>query len=181
MLSWDPVMAANHHAFPRAPLEARFRAGSGAAGLSVNVLVLHLKAFGDPESLQRRLAASRQLRDYVAARADQRYVILGDLNDSPFDEGDDNAFAGTLLGVEPTWHFVTAQLPRESVSSLGYFHFVGDERVRGEFLDHFVVTGTFMELYSDVIPEIRGVPPWQYDDWEESRSDHFPVVVQFVP
>ncbi len=64
---------------------------------------------------------------------------------------------------------------------MGYFHYVGDERVRGEFLDHLVVHGDLADLYSDLVPEVRGVPPWQYDDWEDSRSDHFPVVVDFAP
>lgn len=179
MLSWEAVMEANHHAFPRAPLEARFRVGRGAAGFSLAALVLHLKAFGD--SLDRRQAACRQIRDYVAGRQDKRYVLLGDLNDSPFDPEESNAFAGTLLDQAPTWQFVTARLPVESVSSLGYFHYVGDERVRGEFLDHVVVHGDLFDLYSDVVPEIVSVPPWEYDAWEESRSDHFPVVVDFVP
>ena len=179
MLSWDTVMEANHHAFPRAPLEARFRVGRGAAGFSLTAIVLHLKAFGD--SLDRRKAACQQLRDYVAGRQDKRYVLMGDLNDSPYDRDEDNAFLGTLLEQAPTWHFVTAQLPPESITSLGYFHYVGDERVRGEFLDHFVVHGELHDLYSELVPEIRGVPPWEYDDWEDSRSDHFPVVVDFVP
>ncbi len=179
LLSWEAVLGANRHAFPRTPLEARFRAGRGAGGISLTVLVLHLKAFGD--SLDRRVAACRQLRDYVAGRPDKRYVLLGDFNDSPFDPEASNAFVDTLLGQEPTWRFVTAELPLGSVSSTGYFHYVGDQRHRGEFLDHVVVHETLGQAYSDMVPDILDVPSWEYDRWDEERSDHFPVVVDLVP
>ena len=55
------------------------------------------------------------------------------------------------------------------------------QRIRGEFIDHVIVTGGFHALFSAVTPSVLSVPERDYSDWQDDYSDHFPVMVDFVP
>jgi endonuclease/exonuclease/phosphatase family metal-dependent hydrolase len=162
-------------AFPRAPLEATVQI---AGTVELTLIVLHLKAFQD--SVDRRRAACDKLDDYLAASPDTRVVLLGDLNDDPHDPAADNAFVGTFLDAEPTYHFVTHALPPESVTSLGYHHAVDGMQIEGEFLDHFIVTGAVMDAFTTATATIASVPAPERDAYESSHSDHFPVVLDLA-
>ena len=162
-------------AFPRAPLEATFEIDKGQETAEVTVIVLHLKAFGD--SVDRRRAACDKLDTYLQQTPDAQVVLLGDLNDDPYDPPAENSFVGTFLDAEPTYHFVTSELAPESVTSLGYYHFVDGTRIEGEFLDHFILTGPAMNAFTTVEVTIESVPEAERDDFEQTHSDHFPVML----
>jgi endonuclease/exonuclease/phosphatase family metal-dependent hydrolase len=167
------------HAFPRPPLEVEVAVTKEGSSIELTVIVLHLKAFGD--SVDRRRAACAALESYLGERPSERVVVLGDLNDDPYDPPADNAFTGTFLDAEPHYLFVTQAFPPESVTSLGYYHYVGDTKITGELLDHVILTGPLAQSYATIVPSIRSVVPEQYDDWEWDYSDHFPVVVDLSP
>lgn len=179
LLDSRPLFEDDGYAFPRPPLEATLEVSKDGASLEVTVIVLHLKAFGD--SVDRRRAACEALDAYLADQPEARVVLLGDLNDDPYDAPADNAFVGTFLNAEPTYHFVTHDLPPESVTSLGYYHWVGGEQIDGEFLDHFILTSAAMAPFSQVVPTIVSVPAGERDAFETTHSDHFPVVLDMSP
>jgi endonuclease/exonuclease/phosphatase family metal-dependent hydrolase len=184
VLSSKTLFEGDWYAFPRPPLQVSVRVekDGGAQWAQFDLVVVHLKAFGD--SWERRLDACAKLHAYVqgGGTPSAKVVVLGDFNDSPFDAAPEpNVFAGTFLDNAPTWHFVTASLPHGTVSSTGYFHYVGATWVEGEFLDHVMVTGPLHQPYAAVTPAVHGVPPAQYDTWSYEVSDHFPVVVTFTP
>ncbi len=178
ILSSQELFDLDSWAFPRPPLEAEVRLQKGSEVFEFYVIVLHLKAFGD--SVDRRRAACQKLTEYLAAKDQPRYLVIGDLNDDPYDHPTYNSFVDTFLDTEPAYYFVTAALPPESVTSVGYYHWVGSQKITGEFLDHAIVTGALWSGFGTITPTIISVPEGQYGSWETSYSDHFPVLVDFV-
>ena len=139
------------------------------------MIVLHLKAFGD--SVDRRRAACEKLDTYLSTVPEKAVIVLGDLNDDPYDPPADNSFVGTFLDAAPTYHFVSAALPPESVTSLGYYHFVDGMQIDGEFLDHIILTNALTQTYGAPLPTIDAVPEAQRAQFESALSDHFPVLL----
>lgn len=179
VLSSRSLFDDDSYAFPRPPLEVALEVTEGDASIEVTVIVLHLKAFAD--AVDRRRAACTKLASYLEEQPSPFVVMLGDLNDDPYDAPSDNAFAGTFLDAEPRYHFLTHALPPESVTSLGYYHYVGDTKIDGEFLDHIIVTGPVADTYAVLSPTIHGLPPAEYAAWEYDYSDHFPVTLDLAP
>ena len=181
ILSSETIFSRDWYPFPRAPLIVDLEVTRGGGTTALKVIVLHLKAFGDEESRDRRKAGCEKIEEYVRQRPQHHWLILGDFNDNPFAADADNVFTETFLGYEPSYYFVTSVLPPETVSSVGWYHYVNGQKIKGQFLDHVIVTGPLYEGFSTVTPEVLGVPSSQYKEWENSYSDHFPVVVDFKP
>lgn len=179
LLDWRTILTGDRNAFPRPPLDATVRVVRGATDVTFHVVVVHLKAFAD--SVDRRRAACAMLRAYVEAQPERDYVLVGDWNDDPYDPPADNSFVGTFLDAEPDWVFLTAALPPESVTSVGYYHQVGGVSVTGELLDHAIATGALLGRFARAVPSIVARPEAEFADWEATRSDHFPIVVRFEP
>lgn len=179
VLDWQTILDTDSWAFPRPPLHAVVQVSKQGRGIELDVIVVHLKAFQD--SVDRRRLACQQLDAYMADHPDRSFIVMGDFNDDPYDPPDLNSFLDTLLGREPTYYFVTASLPPESVTSVSYYHWVGGEQITGEFLDHAVMTGDLVDMYGSVTPTIYGRPESEYDAWESDYSDHFPVTVELLP
>ncbi len=179
LLDSRPLFDDDSFAFPRPPLEATFAISKGEESVELTLIVLHLKAFGD--SVARRRAACDKLDTYLSETPGARVVLLGDLNDDPHDPAEDNAFVGTFLDAEPTYHFITRDLPPESVTSLGFYHWVEGMKIDGEFLDHFILTEGAMNRFAGAKASISSVPIPDRADFEDTRSDHFPVVLELTP
>jgi endonuclease/exonuclease/phosphatase family metal-dependent hydrolase len=164
-------------AFPRPPLVAELRAERDDASVALSVIVLHLKAFGDDESTERRLAACQALDDYIAARPEREFVVIGDYNDDPHDAPGENIFTDNFLDTT-RYVFVTAALPPETSTSLGWYHEVDGEEITGELLDHAVMTVALHGRWDSVVPVVDSVAPADYDDFDSQYSDHFPLLLQ---
>ncbi len=175
VLDWQVLFEEDWWEFPRAPVEVLLK----SKGVTFTVVVLHLKAFKD--SVDRRRAACKMLVEHIADQTDKRYLIIGDMNDDPYDTAEQNSFVGTFLDAEPAYHFLTAELSPESVTSTGYYHYVDGTKITGEFLDHAILTGELNDSFSNIQPEILGLPESEYSDWKKTYSDHFPVVVTLTP
>ena len=115
----------------------------------------------------------------MSEKSDKRYLIIGDFNDDPYDSAANNSYYGTFLDNEPDFHFVTASLPKGTVTSTGYYTWVNGQKVTGEFLDHAVVSGSMFSEYSSISPKVLSVPSTSYSAWKKDYSDHFPVVLEF--
>lgn len=175
----QPLFEGQWYPFPRPPLEAQVTVSKGGREATFRIIVLHLKAFQD--GYERRKDACEKLDAYVRDLDAPPYILVGDLNDSPWDEPEVNAFETSFMEAEPTWHFVTSALPATSVTSLGWYHYVDGQKIDGEFLDHVVVTGSLASWFETMTPEIHGVPASQHADYEATYSDHFPVITTLVP
>lgn len=180
ILETEELFPDDSWAFPRPPLQAKVRIERLDESIDLTVIVLHLKARDD--GLERRLEACTKLWEYLRdSPPDTRVVILGDLNDDPNDVEEENAFTGTFLDTQPDYWFLTAELPPESVTSTGWYHWVGEEYIEGSFIDHVIATGPLVEDYTTWDPSIVSVDNEEWDSWETDYSDHFPVLVDFVP
>ena len=164
-------------AFPRPPLTATF--STIPEGIEFTVIVLHLKAFQDGE--QRRRDACAKLDAYIRAQPVTQHVVIGDFNDDPFDAEHSNVFADTFLADPEYYDFTGLDLPPASVTSTGWYHYVEGEKIKGEFIDHVLLTRAFAEDWVRASPEIHGVPADEYDAWIDYSSDHFPVSLRLDP
>ncbi|MCB9730010.1 MAG: endonuclease/exonuclease/phosphatase family protein [Deltaproteobacteria bacterium] len=181
VLAAKPIFVGDWWPFPRAPLDATLSVEKPEGTVLLHVVVIHLKAFGDSESLSRRREACTKLAGALGGRGDARYVLVGDFNDSPHDPAPESAFVGTLLGVEPVWTFVTAALPPTTVSSTGGSHEVDGQVIEGGLLDQIVVDETVTDLYPAPVAEVIARPVAEYDAWRAGWSDHFPVILHLTP
>jgi endonuclease/exonuclease/phosphatase family metal-dependent hydrolase len=181
VISSQALFQDDWYAFPRDPLEARILVTKEGDSVEFTVIVLHLKAYSDAESFDRRRDACEKLEGYLSGLDGPVTLILGDLNDNPYDPYSENAFADTFLFAEPEYYFVTMALPPESSTSTGWYHIVDGVRIDGEFIDHAIATGDLHRMFRRMTPRIVAVPESQYDEWTDSYSDHFPVVVEFDP
>lgn len=181
ILTAKPLFVGDWWPFPRQPLDATLLVDKPEGSIVVHVVVLHLKAFGDPDSFSRRREACQRLNAFLGGKADASYILMGDFNDSLLDPPAENAFFGTLLDAEPTWTIPTAGLPEATVSSTGWFHFVDGKEVRGELIDHFIVDETVTDVYPSPTAEVVARPVDEYDAWIDGWSDHFPVLLHLTP
>ncbi|MDP6944855.1 MAG: endonuclease/exonuclease/phosphatase family protein [Myxococcota bacterium] len=179
VVAWKTLFAGEWWPFPRAPIEATLRLTRDGQQITFKVIVLHLKAF--PEGRERRREACEDLDAYLQSGSPQTAIVIGDFNDDPGDKGEANVFDTSFLGQEPTYDFVTAAMPTGTVTSLGYHHLVDGIVVPGEFLDHGVVTERLVLSYGEIEPEVVSRPPEDYDWYEDTYSDHFPVLLHFTP
>ena len=179
VLDQSTLFEGDSYAFPRPPLEVRVEVSKQGASTELSLIVLHLKAFGD--SVDRRRDACKKLVAYLDGKSQPAYLVIGDLNDDPYDPAASNSFTGTFLDNEPAYYFLTAQLPPESVSSLGYYHYVDGKKITGEFLDHAIATEALFNRFATVTPSIDALPESQFDSYESDYSDHFPLLVSFTP
>ncbi len=181
ILAAKPLFVGDWWPFPRAPLDATLLVQKPEGTIVVHVVVLHLKAFGDPASFGRRREACQKLNAFLGGKPDTRYILVGDFNDSLLDPPAENTFFGTLLDAEPTWTIPTAALPEATVSSTSWFHFVDGEEVRGELIDHVIVDETVTLAYPSLTAEVVARPVAEYDQWTDGWSDHFPVLLHLGP
>ena len=179
VVAWKTLFAGEWWPFPRAPLEATLRLTREGKQITFKVIVLHLKAF--PEGAERRREACEDLDAYLQSGLPQTTIIIGDFNDTPYDTGEDNVFTTSFQDNEPLYDFVTADLPLGTVSSMGYHHVVDGVMIPGELLDHGVVTERLAISYSGIEPEVLAQPPEDYDWYEDTYSDHFPLLLHFSP
>ena len=165
--------------FPRAPLEVTLRIEREGRSITMKVIVVHLKAF--PEGADRREEACEDLHAYLKNGLAQTTLIVGDFNDTPTDPPEDNVFASTFLDPAGGYDFITADLPLGTVTTLGYPQRVNGVVMYGEFLDHGVATERLHTSYTDITAEVVDRPVEEYGWYEDTYSDHFPVLLHFTP
>lgn len=155
----------------RPPLEVRLRIASGGRSEELVVIVLHMKAFADSASRERRQLSAAALKHYLdATYPTQKVAVIGDWNDDvdvSIQRGRPTPFGMFLQ--DPAYHFVTRALSeRRIASTTGY----------AELIDHHLVTNELaaaqapdpVEVYrlDDVIP-----------DYASTTSDHYPVISRY--
>ena len=158
-------------AFPRAPLFARCKVEDGnTVPVEFLMIVVHLKAFGDAESRERRRLAGQMLSEIIAdvRETDRLPVILGgDLNDRI----DTDVFAP--LTDSPDLFALTAD-----DAASGAISFVGQQH--RSLIDHIIVSGDVSPapISGDDAAIVR--LDRTVRDFAEGVSDHVPLVMRLV-
>lgn len=158
------------YAFPRPPLAAyvQVKDGSGTK-YDFNLIVLHLKAYGDEESRLRRLAACEDLKEYmdaeIGAGADPDFIVLGDWNDSVNDSQDSNVF-NVFLEDSEHYRFLTKNLN-------GQFSYINSS-----LIDHILITSDSNFEYGQGSTQVLYLDD-EFRPYPTEVSDHRPVVAVF--
>ncbi len=159
--------------FPRAPYSLYLRARKNNEVFDFHLIILHLKAFGDEESENRRRGAIRTLESYLEAQLanpanDPDYIVAGDWNDLLNDRLEDNVF---LPFLEDTvdYMFLTESL----LDDPDGFSFIGNSNFRS-LIDHIMVSGSIFSAYPSIETRVikldEEFPPYLLE-----VSDHRPV------
>jgi endonuclease/exonuclease/phosphatase family metal-dependent hydrolase len=156
----------------RPPLEVTFRVTLNGASREVVVLVVHMKAFADVESWQRRVNAATALKGYLdQAYPTQQVMVIGDFND----DVDISISGGRASPYAPfvadgaRYAFPTAALSQARLPTTVGFT---------DAVDHHLVTNELLATY--VANSARAVRLDQYiSGYATVTSDHYPVVTSY--
>ena len=155
----------------RYPFLASFSWQCGNSSLNFSAINIHLKAYGDDESFQRRYESfqimSAYLNSHVNAGND-KIIILGDFNDEIDDSQNNNSLWPLVTNTNS--EFVTDQLVGNN-----YFntYILGS----GSFIDHILITSGFDEfLVSEFTSTIRLDDYIGFNNYTNNISDHRPVL-----
>ena len=160
----------DNFAFPRPPLMIRLK--PVAIGRpDVVAIAVHLKAFGDDKSQQRREAANTELEAYVsdlkAKEPSLHIVVLGDFN-QPLIEATERAVFNPWFEKNCKYNVRTDALVKK-----GDYSYYSN---RLSLIDHMITTSDFL-LEEPVIVKLQKVVP----NFLSLASDHLPVVARLAP
>lgn len=174
-VGFQTLFVGDWYAFPRPPLLGRFRVADSITGnirFDFDIMVVHLKAYLDEDSMARRRTACDRLEAWAAARletgSEPDIIILGDWNDELTDWGTHQVF-GAFLDRPESYRFLTYDL--EESGEHTYIPF-------DSFLDHILVTNDTLAEYGEGSTEVLRLDHSVYL-YEERVSDHLPVMATF--
>ncbi|HVG44858.1 MAG TPA: endonuclease/exonuclease/phosphatase family protein, partial [Longimicrobium sp.] len=173
VLSSKIILTANDADFAgRPPLEVKLRITLNGSTEDVVFIVLHMKAFNDVPSWQKRQNASTALKNYIDTTwPTQKVVVLGDWNDdvdTSITAGQASPYAN-FVSDAADYTFPTGALSAAGVASTVSF---------SDMIDHHLDTN---ELYATYVAGSAQV--FRADTYIASygttTSDHYPVVTRY--
>ena len=162
--------------FPRAPYVLDLEISHNGTSLDLTMIILHLKAQGGSEDVERRRGAILKLEEYVANQlalpgGEQQFVVIGDWNDLLDDPNDNNVFL-PFSDKADQYRFLTGPY---AGSSTEYSYIGGNFR---SLIDHVMVTtaiDTAFSNHTDIIKVDEVFPSYLLE-----VSDHRPVISRFA-
>jgi endonuclease/exonuclease/phosphatase family metal-dependent hydrolase len=175
VLSNQLLFTSDGYAFPRPPLLLHLQADKEGKRFDFYLVVIHLKAFGETENVERRRAAALALKTYMDEKiadpheTEKDYIIAGDWNDEISDPSDENAFQ-IFIDVPNVYRFLTDILAGDTTNA-SYPSW-------GSLIDHILISeDCFSEYNGGTIKTIRLDD--QYTEYGDYISDHRPVMAIF--
>ena len=167
------IYTSDSYAFPRPPLITYVEVkNEGKVVFSFSLIVNHLKAYGDPSSVDRRREACIKLKDYIDNQilrsSDPDFIMLGDFNDRLNDPPDQNVFEPFLQDSLANYLFLTQPLTSQA-------SYIGDY---GNVIDHIVISHSVEPAYQGGSTEILKLET-EFDAYTTVISDHRPVLSRF--
>jgi exonuclease III len=166
----------NSHSWAgRFPLEFVIQARVGNTSRVIYTVGIHAKAFSDPDSYDRRVAASQDIKAYFDASVTPHspLVFLGDYNDDVIRSTRGTFYDSPYKNFldDPDYTIVTEPLSRKAAES----------RKRGtrtgSMIDHITVNHYLTDKWLEG-SEMVYVPDY-IGDFSNTTSDHRPVVARF--
>ena len=159
-------------AFPRPPLVVEITAQNNGNLFDFYLIIIHLKAFDQPDDRERRKAAACSLKTYIdsaIANSDEKdYIVAGDWNDEIDDPPEENCF--TIFLDDDNYIFLTEPLAGNPGQS-SYPSY-------SSLIDHILITKDAEYEYNNGETETIRLDDY-FDDYDETISDHRPVVAKF--
>lgn len=172
LLESEDLFVDDTYHFPRSVLSADFDVLGAAEPTTLSFAVVHLKAFGDAQSVARRRGAIDLLREWVDERRDDdegQIVIVGDWNDRLTDDEEDNVFL-SLSEDDARAQFLTLEAAEAGESS--YIPFPS-------LIDHILVTDEIFDALDYQQTEVLYLDQTWSSTYEQTVSDHRPVQARF--
>lgn len=156
----------------RPPLEVQLSFVDHGKPQELTVLVVHLKALSDADSLRRRTDSAIALKAYLDEQpAGRQVLVIGDFNDDLFSSqrpGAPSPFAA-FVADPGHWRFATQALSEAHVSTTVHFK---------STIDHHLASATMFEHYvADSVKVVR--PDAAIPGYGDTTSDHYPVVSRY--
>lgn len=148
--------------------------------VTITFIVLHMKAFSDRPSYERRVDASTRLKNNIdfTSLASKRVVVLGDLNDELISSTYANQVSPYQNFVDDDADYFFPSLALEQ-SGEGSFCRNASCTSTGSMLDHLLISNELFDVY---IPTSAGfIPdlPAAINTFANTTSDHLPVYARF--
>jgi hypothetical protein len=139
---------------------------------TVFFIVLHMKAYGDQSSYNRRVNASRGLQAYLETTLkNKKYVVLGDWND-------DLNYSTYQKSVSPYQNLINAgyHFPSKELTDAGKRTYAYSKVV----FDHILHSQYFQDsLYLIGSTSVFDLAPNYIMNFSKSTSDHYPVFSKY--
>ncbi len=160
------------YAFPRPPLKVHLAATRNGKLFDFNLIVLHLKAKGGTDNINRRRDAVQKLHQYVSnqiqAGDDPDYVLAGDWNDELLDPDSVNVFLPFLNDPD---NFVILTLP---LAQQGDYSYIGYYK---SLIDHLIISTSIQAAFPESVTEVLKIDE-VYSAFKDLVSDHRPVATR---
>ncbi len=163
----------------RPPLEIQVTVTLPQATATVTLITVHMKAFADATSYQKRVDAAARLKNHIEFTnlASEPVVIMGDFNDelnASTYANQPSPYAGFLSDPQsyffPTLTFEQGNLPTWCSNGACTF---------GSTIDHILITNELEDRYvSDSVARLEELVT-VFPNYRNNTSDHLPVVARF--
>ncbi|HEX6749258.1 MAG TPA: lamin tail domain-containing protein [Longimicrobium sp.] len=174
LVSAKVILTANDFDFAgRPPLEVKLHVTVNGGSEDIVFIVLHMKAFNDAASWQRRQNAANALKSYLdTTYPTQKVMVIGDWNDdvdTSITAGQPTPFAG-FVGDPARYTYPTAALSSAGIASTVTYP---------DFIDHQLDTN---EMYATYVA--GSAQAYRVDSYIASygttTTDHLPVLSRYV-
>ncbi|MDE2996371.1 MAG: endonuclease/exonuclease/phosphatase family protein [Bacteroidota bacterium] len=158
----------------RPPLKAEFTVTLPDTSFVVTFINVHMKAFADLSSYNRRVDAAKRIKNHIdfTSLASEPVVFLGDFNDE-MEASTYNAQPSPYVPfIEDTADYSVLTLPLEAAGGASF--------QSGSFLDHIVVTNEMTDLWLEGSTRVA-TSLVSVNSFYARTSDHLPVVASFGP
>ena len=160
----------------RPPLRVDFRTSIHGVDTPLTVIVLHMKAFDDQASYDKRQRAASALKNYLDTNLPTAYVfVLGDWND----DVDVSITDGPTGSPLPTPYEGFVADPSHYTFVTRPLSLAGEGSTTGfpDMIDHTLATD---ELMVDYVPNsVQVLRPTWISDYDGTTSDHYPVLSRY--
>jgi len=135
------------------------------------LIILHLKAFFDKESENRRRVATQKLADYIStyllASAEKDILIVGDFNDKIDDPVEENIFQ---VFLDDSTNYQCLTFPTKDIPT-----YIGNFK---SSVDHIIISGDTRDEYYGGDIQVLKIDE-VFKNYVEYISDHRPVLARF--
>ncbi len=157
--------------FGRAPLQVCLELNNAQKD-TIFFIVLHMKAYGDQASYNRRVNASIGLKDYLeTSLKNKKYVVLGDWNDDLNVSTYQKMVTPYQNLLTAGYHFPSKELTDKGKRSYAYSKVVFDHILHSQYIQD--------SLYIPNSTEVFDLAPNYILNFSRSTSDHYPVYAKY--
>lgn len=159
-------------AFPRPPLISYVEVrNNNRTVFDFILIILHLKAFNDEESVERRRQACQKLKNYISTYfltgAEKDILIVGDFNDELDDPVEENIFQ-EFLNDMANYEFLTLAT-KDIPTYIGNFE---------SSIDHILISDNSKDEYQGGNIQVLKIDE-AFSKYVDYVSDHRPVLARF--